>query len=337
MDWATREFEGDSERTYVTGGSMGGAGATTLGLLYARHFCYVQALIGQTVPRNHRPSRLAQLTGLWGSPDENLKGPDAMSVWDRQDITRVLTDYPEARDQFVFTRHGKDDPLIHFGAVVTPSPLTKRSFYDTVQQERIGHYLVWDEGGHGSADPVMGSLWSDWNWPRVTHPQTFLRRDLPFPAFTESPANQQSGHGKGNGNVLWSDESGYAASVATAGDTGWDGDPVGAFNRFLRWDASLIVDARDQLQMPLRVIDGDGLVPPAPGYPTIGNKYDGPLPLIVNATIRRTQRFQTVVGDEVRWSFGALEGTAATNPDGSITVVGLPLTHAWATLVLDRL
>jgi S-formylglutathione hydrolase FrmB len=57
----------DPERTYLDGVSMGGAGAMTLGLLHARHFCHVRASFGQAIPRNHRPARLAQLAGLWGT------------------------------------------------------------------------------------------------------------------------------------------------------------------------------------------------------------------------------------------------------------------------------
>ncbi|PKN31589.1 MAG: hypothetical protein CVU63_23135, partial [Deltaproteobacteria bacterium HGW-Deltaproteobacteria-20] len=164
LEWVLRTHPGaDPDRVYVTGGSMGGAGAATLGLLYARHFAFVEATIGQMVPRNHRPARVTQLEGLWGSPEDNLldgtflEDGTSMGVWDRQDLCRALRDMPEARDQFVFTKHGKDDPTIHFGAVTHDSPLTQRSYYRTVQEEAIGHYAVWDEGGHGSEDPVMGA------------------------------------------------------------------------------------------------------------------------------------------------------------------------------------
>ncbi|MBW2736015.1 MAG: hypothetical protein JRH20_26820, partial [Deltaproteobacteria bacterium] len=84
LQWVLETYPGaDRERTYVTGGSMGGAGAKLLGLLYARHFCYVEAIIGQAIPRNHRPLRVAQLTGLLGAPDANLpvRWGTTLGVW----------------------------------------------------------------------------------------------------------------------------------------------------------------------------------------------------------------------------------------------------------------
>mgnify|MGYP000238495787 CR=1 FL=1 len=316
---------------------MGGAGAVILGLLYARHFCYVQGLIGQTVARNHRPSRIEQLSTLWGAPHAALQDADGGLVWDRMDATRLLAAHPEAREQFVFTRHGKDDPVIHFGAVVQRSPLTGRSFYEALEHERVGHYVVWDEGGHGSSDPVMGRLWADWNWHRVTHPQTFLRRDRPFPAFTRSGGNEDPGWGRGNGKVTWDPESGYAAEVSVPGDCGWAGDPAGALNRFLRWDAVLTFETEDQLQRPLRIHNGAGISAREPGYPTIGNRYEGPIPVAVDVTPRRLRRLHLEPGDGVRWSFGTVEGVATATWDGTVTIPELPLDTSWNTLVVERL
>lgn len=148
VDWLRRAYPtADPDRVFVTGGSMGGAGAIAIGLLYARHFAGIEATVAQVIARNHRPSRVKQLSGLWGTPAANLD-----DTWDRLDLTRAMRDLPEARDQFLFTKHGKDDPTIHFGAAVTRSKLTSLSFYETIEAERIGHYTIWDEGGHGPAD-----------------------------------------------------------------------------------------------------------------------------------------------------------------------------------------
>ena len=148
--------------------------------------------------------------------------------------------------------------------------------------------------------------------------------------------DENPGDGTGNGRVVWSEESGFAGMPEIAGDTGWSGDPAGALNRFLRWDSSLIVDTRQQLQMPLKILNGDGIAPRSPGYPTIGNRYEGPVPLPVDVTLRRTQNFQTLPGEVVHWTFGALEGTAVAGLDGAVTVEGVPLPTAWTTLVVGR-
>lgn len=332
LSWLLRTYpSADPDRVFATGGSMGGAGALTLGLLHARHFAGIEATIAQAIPRNHRPSRIAQLTTLWGAPATNLDG-----TWDAIDLTRVMRDVPEARDQFVFTKHGKDDPTIHFGAVLYASPLTKKSFYGTLEDEHIGHLSVWDEGAHGPADPVLGDRWWDAGWSRISDVKSYLTRRAPFPAFSRSQANEDPGDGTGNGKVPYSAESGYAAKVAVAGDTGWKGALAGALNRFLRWDTPAIVDTRDRLVMPLHVVAAPGEAAPAEGYPTKRDLYTGDSPLVVDVTPRRTRAFRPIDGEIVRWRFGALQGKATAAADGSVTVPALPVTPTPTALELER-
>lgn len=336
IDWVRQNHDVDPDRVYVSGGSMGGAGAKTLGLLYARHFCYVEATIGQAIPRNHRPSRLRQLETLWGARSAKLAGPTSPYVWDEMDLTRVLREHPEAQEQFIFTYHGKDDPVIHFGAVVLPSPLTMISFYGVLQAERIGHYSVWDEGGHGGGGPVMGSVWSDWSWHRVLHQTTYLRRGLAFPAFSKSSIDHDPGQGKGNGTRTWNSNSGYAADVKKAGDTGWEGDFAGAINRFLRWQSGQIVDTQTRFSIPLQVLNGQGKVAPKTGYPSIGNLFDRTLPVIVDVTLRRVQRFQVLPNETLNWQMGNQSGQITVDTKGRITIPKLSLNHTWQTLTITR-
>lgn len=344
LEWVLRNNPGaDPDRVYVVGGSMGGAGAAALGLLYARHFAFVESTIGQMVARNHRPSRIAQLEGLWGPVGAGLGDGTALegldqSVWDRLDMCRVLRGDPGWRevDQFIFTKHGKDDGTIHFGAVTHSSPVTGRSFYEELQELAIGHYVVWDEGGHGSADPVMGEHWWDDDWSLLFDPKSYLRRDRPFPAFTAASHDWNPGDGSGNGLVDWSDESGFAASVGQPGDTGWSGDVAGARNRFLRWDTNGIVDDRDRLELPLFAVDGDGDEPPENGYPSRGDRFDGTWPVLVDVTPRRVRRFKCLPGETVHWSFAGLEGAVQANDYGEVTVPQLPVDTTPQVLVLTR-
>ncbi|MDB4941500.1 MAG: hypothetical protein JWP97_1034 [Labilithrix sp.] len=330
VDWLLRAYPAaDPDRVFASGASMGGAGALTMGLLHARHFAGVDATIAQAIPRNHRPSRIAQLTALWGSPAANLDG-----MWDVGDVTRVLRDVPEAREQLVFTKHGKDDPTIHFGAVVTRSALTGKTFYESLEEERIGHLSIWDEGAHGPADPVLGDHWWDASWSRVTDGKSRLGRRTAFPAFSRSSANGNPGDGSGNGKVPFEIETGYSANVDVPGDTGWSGDIAGALNRFLRWDATAITDERDSFAMPLFVVTSPGTAPPRDGYPTKGDLYAGTPPITVDVTIRRAQRFRPHAGEAVHWAFGGLAGDVAASPDGSVTVPALPLTTTATVLSL---
>jgi hypothetical protein len=343
LEWVLRHLPGaDAERVYVVGASMGGTGAANLGVLYARHFAFVESWIGQFVPRNHRPERVAQLTGLWGSPSDNrvdgtfLEDGTAIGVWDRQDLCRALRDIPEARNQFVFSKHGKDDPTIHFGAVTHPSPLTQLSYYETVQREGIGHYAVWDEGGHGTADPVMGAAWWDTGWSLMFHPTSYLRRDRPFAAFAFADHDWDPGDGSGNGLVAWNDNSGYAGSVGQPGDTGWSGAIAGALNRFLRWDSAGIADENDRFEIPLFVLNGTGQAPPYLGYPSRGDLFDKTFPVLVDVTLRRIRRFTCFPGELVQFAFDGQVGTVIAASDGALTIPKLPLTPTPRTLVLTR-
>jgi hypothetical protein len=205
-----------------------------------------------------------------------------------------------------------------------------------MEQERIGYYAAWDEGAHGPEDPLMGGGWWDNGWSRMSDSEAFLRRDLPFPAFGNWSENGDPGDGTGNGNTTWSDESGYAADVAEPGDTGWTGDIAGTFNRFLRWDATKIVDTRDRLELPIRYVDGNGASAPADGYPTKGDAYDGGPTPSVDVTPRRVRKFQCLPGESIAWQLGEATGTVSANADGSVTASALPVTTEWQTLVLTR-
>jgi poly(3-hydroxybutyrate) depolymerase len=338
LEWVLKTYpHADPERVYVTGGSMGGAGAKTLGLLYARHFAYVQASIGQAIPRNHRPSRINQLQTLWGTPKDNLPYVNGKGVWDHMDLTRVLRDSKEARNQYIDTLHGKDDPVIHFGAMVIDSPLTSLSFYKTMQQLHIGHMAAWDERGHGGSGPVMGSNWYANGWDRIFHSTTYLRRDLAFVAFSNSSFDNDPGTGKGNGKKKWSAQSGYAADSKVAGDCGWNGEIAGVLNRYLRWDSTKIVDTAERFSIPLRVHQGTGSPSPKPGYPPKGYQLPKALPIVVDVTPRRVQRFAILPQETVQWSFGKQKGQVKANADGEVTIPQLSLTHTWTLLTLQRI
>lgn len=343
VEWVLRNEPGaDPERVYITGSSMGGAGAATLGLLYGRHFASVEATIGQAIPRNHRPSRLAQLGGWWGAPALGLGGGDGwgdgdgLSAWDRMDLTRALLESGEARDQWLFLRHGKDDPTIHFGAMVLPSPLTGATFYEALQESGAGHLAVWDEGAHGPWDPVMGADWWQTGWNPIFDDTAWLRRDHAFVGFSNASHDGDPGSGEGNGMQPWSAESGFAGDLVVPGDTGWNGEIAGVLNRFLRWDAGGLVDELDRFEVPLQGLDGEGGEPPQVGYPTTGDRYDGVWPIDVDVSLRRVQAFRCRPGEVVDWSFGDASGQAVADAQGELTIEGVPVGPEWETLVVLR-
>jgi hypothetical protein len=336
LGWLLRTYPGaDPGRAYLDGLSMGGAGVLTIGLLHARHFAWAHGTLAQAIPRRHRPSRLATLSQLWGSPGAPIPA-GTQSVWDELDLTRVLRDSDEARSLLLSMKHGKDDGTIHFGAVVFPSMLTGNTLYQALQQAHAGHEAFWDEGAHGPLDPVLGDGWWEKGWNPIFDDTAQARLGQAFPAFSACAIDRDPGQGKGNGKRPWNDETGFAGDVATPGDTGWEGDIAGAINRFLRWDSTKIADTTDSFSIPLRVLDGDGGAPPLPGYPTTGDKLDGTPPVMVDVTPRRVQQFRCLPGEMVAWSFAGQSGVVSADSGGTVTIPHLPLTTSWQTLSLHR-
>ncbi len=337
LEWVLRSFPGaDPQRVYLVGRSMGGAGALALGSLYARHFCFVEATCPQTVARFHRPSRIKQLQNIWGTPKCNVHcwGTDAVpdvGIWDRLDIPASLRrDHPlhavGADAQFYYVQHGKDDPFIHFSAAVCATDparnqtLAEASFYSVLQQEGIGHYAVWDESGHLGPDPVLKSRWWDEGWNHVHDARTFFRRDLAFPAFSRASSDAKPGEGTNKDGRRWDVERGYCGEEGSVQDTGWAGDRVGALNRFLRWDAAAIVDREDRFEVPIFVRQG----------------HDVQLPIRVDVTLRRVQRFVCLPGERVQWSFGHRSGETHANRYGVLRIPQLDITDHPATLSVAR-
>lgn len=324
----------DLENVYVEGWSMGGAGALAIGLQHARHMNLIDARIGQGVPRNHRPTRITQLSAVWGAPGDDLDDDDGQPPWDRQDVTRLLDEHPEARLPWVFLKHGKDDPIIHFGAVVHASPLTGRSVYEAPQHARTGHYAVWDEGAHGVPDPLLPDGWWHRGWNPVFDDVAWLRRDQPYPAFSSSSHDDDPGDGSGTPPL--DPERAYAADVTLPGDTRWTGDIAGAINRFLRWDANATLDTIDVLAFTLFAVASDGCSPPAADDPTTGDLIEPPLPILVDVTPRRMQRFRLAPGESGAWTYGDATGTAIADARGEVTLADLPVGELPTLLTLTR-
>jgi hypothetical protein len=279
----------------VAGVSMGGAGALTLGLRYAERFAWINSLVGQTVPSNHRPRRQKQLAGLWEPIGERVR-EQPRNVWDEMDITRMLLDSPNAQNQFVTTRHSQADPIISFEAVTKPSPLTDTNFYTALQQAHIGHTVIWDQGGHMTPDPTLGDHWWDAGWNPLTDKTTYLRNNLAFPAFSNSSGDNDPFVG---------------------------GDPVGGFNRHLRWNSNAIVDTADRFEIPLMADQ-------------TGKAITAKLPIRADVTPRRLQVFKTAPSATVHYKFGRQKGTVIADDSGVFTIPQLKIGKKWQTLIVVK-
>ncbi|MDP3277579.1 MAG: hypothetical protein Q8Q09_20500 [Deltaproteobacteria bacterium] len=337
LDWVQRTYAGaDADRTYITGSSMGGAGAATMGLLHARHFCFVDASLFQAIPKNHRPARVTTLTAHWGAPSAALTDESGMAVWDRMDLTRVISSSAEARGQYLEVHHSKDDDTVHFGAVVFASALTGVTLYQALQRAHVGYLASWDEGSHGPSDPVLGSDWWSAAFNPITDATTRVHRAAPFVAFSRCSADRDAGDGSGNGRRAYSSATGFAGVRDIPGDTGWSGDIAGTHNRLLRWDSTRVTDTLDELTLFVHAVDGAGQGPPRAGYPTRGDRFDGVLPVRADVTPRRVQRFYVRPGERIRWVYGDASGVLSAGEDGAVTVPAMRVGTVWTALTLRR-
>lgn len=316
IEQTLREYPGiDADRVYLVGPSMGGAGAATIGLVHNRHFSWVYATIGQAIPRNHRVVRLAQLAAIWGTPVPLVATQTLLEPWDTRDLTWVAEHVPGAVDQFLVLKHGKDDPIIHFGAMLEASPLTGRSFYGTMTTLHMAGLAAWDEGGHGTPDPLLEDGWWMDGWDPASG-QPSLSRTTPTVALTANSCDEDPGSRVGDGSREWNSSAGFAGDVTRPADSGWGGDPAGARNRGVRW--TNVADTVERLHLQVWT-----------EHPACEMAHAA-------VTVHRAQWFRLAAGEQVAWAMGEQRGMAMADGYGLVTIEGVTLTRTPTTLLLER-
>ncbi len=302
----------DPEHISVSGQSMGGTGSFFLAINYGYHFAAISSRIGGTISHFLSPGSRDGLSRFhWGAAELGLPGDNGISVWDFYDSSRAARSNRDFRNLHFSSISGKNDPTISFNAMVGISPLTGTSFLSALQKDGIGHFSVWDQRAHSGRDPALKATW----WKPLDE-VSFLKRNLAFPAFTNSSADEDAGMPE---------------------DAGYSGALRGAKNRYQRWDSANIIDTREQLSIPIKVdIDTTGTPPIDPALPPFDNEYYGPLPITTDVTIRRIQQFQMLPGETVSWSYNEQSGAVSANDDGSVTISDLEMATNFTPLVFTR-
>ncbi len=303
----------DLERVSVSGQSMGGTGSHFLALRYARHFNLISSRIGGTASQLLSNGQQTMLRAFWGGDvSEGIIDDLGYNVWEFYDSSRALLEDKDFRNLHFTSVVGQNDNTINFRHMVGQSPLTGLSFIDALQQEGVGHYIVWDQRAHGATEgPPLGA-----NWWRPIDSDSILVRNKAFPAFSNSSADDNPG--------------------VPDGANGFTGRLRGVINRYQRWDGTNIVDTRELFSIPLKVdIDTSG-TPPDPKYPPKDNFFYGTTPIISDITIRRFQNFQLIAGESVNWQYNGQSGIVLANNDGSVTLSNLEMMPTFTELVLTR-
>ena len=301
----------DLNRVRADGQSMGGTGSFFLALRYARHLTSINSRIGGTSVHFIYNGSSPRLIQYWGTQDLMVMNDLNINAWNYFDVSRGLIADRSFRNMYFTSTVGKNDSLIVFDHVVKNSPVTGVSFFNTVQQQAIGHFLIWDQRAHSSSDGDLGGFW--WEPLDVA---SELVRNRAFPVFTNSSADDDVGTPDGLG--------GYTGSLR------------GGINRYQRWDSLNIVDTRDLLSVPIKVdIDTTG-TPPETGFPPLNNYYYGVTPIVNDITIRRIQLFQVLPNEAINWTYDSNSGSVNANSDGSITISNIAMKTTYTTLTLQR-
>ena len=146
-----------------------------------------------------------------------------------------------------------------------------------------------------------------------------LRKNRPFPAFSNSSANP---------NIDLYDEFG---NIVNAGHL------RGAINRYFRWDGAATVEDSDHVAIPIRIlVTQEGSASTDPDFPVLGNEYFGPTPITTDVTVRRLTQFQLMPNEAVDWAYGTQSGQTTANPDGSVTIRNLAINNQYQTLTINR-
>jgi pimeloyl-ACP methyl ester carboxylesterase len=275
-------------------------------------------------------------------PSENQSCDNYGEPWvDALDTGAALRDHPEARDVWYQVRLGKDDAAALWEWFAVPSQnFPEMSWLDAFGAYRMGHYVVWDEGGHdgwrhglfdkaGQLDPILGFYWFDTGFNPALDPLSSLRSDRSFPAFSNFSANGDYGDGPPGC------DSACRGLDSIPGDNAFSGDLAGALNRYLRWIAASIKDFPSRWAISVQMIDRRGVPgpegstcdsPPA-GYPACFDDYVGTGLETVDITPRRRQSFLPPPGTTLRWRTSAGQsGQVVVDAEGLFTIPQVELT-----------
>lgn len=313
LDWMTRTFPGvDRNRVKMVGASMGASGAVYFAAMYPYHIVSAGGGSGNTNQYNFNSYSRGIVTKYWGNEDGQVKDDRGLSPWDRYDMTRALRDDPNTKNVFFHTKHGTQDKLATFGVATQPSPKTGISWYKALQDYGIGHRVFWDASGHGNRDPGVKPFWEGSLSKKST-----LYLNKAFPAFSHSSIDD-------------------VAPLYTPEDGLMDGDTRGGYNRHLAWVTAGIIDEHDRFEIPLFAVsrklnDGED-----PNETTIGEGYTGQLPITVDVTLRRIQRFHGLSGEIINWQFGQQGGKITVGNEGDIKIPQLNLESTQKRLILTR-
>ena len=221
IDWAQNYYETDSQRVYLEGTSMGGAGGIALGFHHPGAFARIKSnvpIVAYTEKTgSDGRSSLYRLDGICGREADNTMLTDDDEVFiDIMNEEKTIRDFP-GELPFLMLCNGRNDLSIPW--------INNPSFYKALDETNRGYSCYWDDGDHDM---------------HVNLPQDFVNmyEELPefklgasYPAFSNFSNNKSPGNGgqtEGditgwmNRGLYWSNvretEDSWIVTVYTKGD-----------------------------------------------------------------------------------------------------------------------
>lgn len=190
--WAQQYFGTDPQKTYITGNSMGGTGAISVGL----HHPDVFSTIFSTVPLpaytrkadQDKKTNIARLDVVCGRIcDETVMTDEGISVLDRMNSEKLIAE-SKRELPFIVLMNGRTDGSMPW--------VNNPSFYKQLDESKIGYTVYWNNGGHDMAASAPEDIVRFYN----QHPQINLNTS--YPAFSKFSDNKNPGSGeKENGDL----------------------------------------------------------------------------------------------------------------------------------------
>ncbi len=323
IEWIDTKWKVDRTRVSVGGGSMGGAGTTSIAVHQAGRIAWAAGAVGVHIP-DSSPQFTSSYIGSYGDVAWQLPYKDTgASAFNWFSNEWFLQNHPEIELGLVCFSDGKND-----GQIGWPQALR---FARAMQKMRQPHVFKWGMGGHGEGVKVPAAA-------------AGCRTDRTLPAFTNCSLDDDPGTAQRKPEEdykrekeeaeKWNKENPKNQKAADR----YDGVQSGMFNGHLEWDTDdkNTVDEPDKWSMVVFLATG---------------KHEAPKDeCVVDITPRRCQKFKAKKGDTFAWTnlqgrqfadgtepWSEIQsGTAAADELGLVTLPKVKVTKLKNKIVVQR-
>jgi hypothetical protein len=255
IDWVVKYFSVDTNRIYLSGGSMGGSGAILMSFGFPEKIAATYTVVpkldysfifdpnSNSIYNANKPRRKV-ISRLWGELETNLMTNDSMPVYNRLNAGLLATKIASNKSlPYLFLTAGKNDNIVGWAE--------KLNVIKKFNDSRLGFTFFWDSRNHSSNSTMEFQPEDDIN--------KIFKYSLnkSYPAFSNCSANGNPGNGLPE-----------------------DGDLYGTINGFLNWEN--IVDEPDYYEISLN----------SKTLNTTHGTIKNPDSIFTDITLRRLQKFK---------------------------------------------